>query len=61
MGTEAMLVKKVHGDHSFPPDDEKESRVFLKANSTPEHVHQQVRTIKICHVNLSNIVIIKET
>ncbi|KAJ6415848.1 hypothetical protein OIU84_004606 [Salix udensis] len=41
MGTEAMLVKKVHGDHSFPPDDEKESRVFLKANSTPEHVHHQ--------------------
>jgi hypothetical protein len=60
MGMEATLVKKALGDHSFPLDDGKESRV-LKASSTPEHVHHQVRTIKICHANLNNIVIIKET
>ncbi|KAH8514255.1 hypothetical protein H0E87_007187 [Populus deltoides] len=40
MGMEATLVKKALGDHSFPPDDGKESRV-LKASSTPEHVHHQ--------------------
>ncbi|KAJ6932764.1 hypothetical protein NC651_008250 [Populus alba x Populus x berolinensis] len=40
MGMEATLVKKSLGDHSFPPDDGKESRV-LKASSTPEHVHHQ--------------------
>ncbi|XP_024453601.1 uncharacterized protein LOC7475702 isoform X3 [Populus trichocarpa] len=39
MGMEAT-VKKALGDHSFPPDDGKESRV-LKASSTPEHVHHQ--------------------
>ncbi|XP_011040065.1 PREDICTED: uncharacterized protein LOC105136426 isoform X4 [Populus euphratica] len=40
MGMEATLAKKVLGDHSFPTDDGKESRV-LKASSTPEHVHHQ--------------------
>ncbi|XP_024453600.1 uncharacterized protein LOC7475702 isoform X2 [Populus trichocarpa] len=40
MGMEATLVKKALGDHSFPLDDGKESRV-LKASSTPEHVHHQ--------------------
>ncbi|XP_061981888.1 uncharacterized protein LOC133701804 isoform X2 [Populus nigra] len=39
MGMEAT-VKKALGDHCFPPDDGKESRV-LKASSTPEHVHHQ--------------------
>nr|XP_034899953.1 uncharacterized protein LOC118037906 isoform X1 [Populus alba]XP_034899954.1 uncharacterized protein LOC118037906 isoform X1 [Populus alba] len=40
MGMGATLVKKSLGDHSFPPDDGKESRV-LKASFTPEHVHHQ--------------------
>ncbi|XP_011040066.1 PREDICTED: uncharacterized protein LOC105136426 isoform X5 [Populus euphratica] len=40
MGMEATLVKKVLGDHSFPTDDGKESRV-LKASSTPKHFHHQ--------------------
>jgi hypothetical protein len=53
MGMAAALVEKALDGHGFPPDDGNESRV-LKASSTPEHVHHQVRPIKFCLVNFIN-------